>query len=160
MSLSENFIKNEHYLDKWCERSLSVQLFKNELEVIYGTKNPSGRITPEKQQQVLDLVVKENFFVAWCKDKTRPKPLWKKSHNTPKTTTEEFEIPLEEIKTKLLAKMVELGINTETNKVDVLIAFLINSKADDFWLDEYYGESVTLQYIYITNDELKKIAND
>lgn len=159
MTLSENFIKNQRYLDNWCEQSLSVRVFKKELEAIYQTKNPSGRTTPKKQKEVLDLVVQDNFFVGWCKSKTLPQSLWNQTDdNDIKTDTEEFDIPFEEIKEKLLEKMEQLNISTEKNKVDELIAFLISFKSEDFWIDEYYGESVMLQYIYITNDELKGIT--
>jgi len=156
MSLSENFIKNQRYLDNWCEQSLSVRVFQKEIETIYQTKNPSGRITPKKQKELLDLVVQDNFFVCWCKSKTLPQSLWNQTDNDEiKTDTEEFDIPFEEIKVKLLEKMKELNINIEKNSINELIPFLISFKSEEFWINEYYGESVMLQYIYMSNDALK-----
>lgn len=157
MSLSENFIKNERYLDNWCEQSISTHVFRKEVKAIYGTRYPSGRITPEKQKELLDLVVNDNFFVCWCKEKTYPKPLWEEHHNTPKSTTSVFDIPIDDIKEKLIEKIALLGIKSD--KINDFLNVLINDKSEDYWIDEYYGESISLQYIYITNENLKTMIN-
>lgn len=143
-----HYLKNKRVNQsaEYYQRAFSISLFPELLTVVYGTDNPSGRINPEKQKELYQLIDNTYFFAIWPVKKSFEKNAWNEQQ-----ADAVFKTP---------KKLIKHCLNSEINVSEEKLNDVFNTLKKDiqtYEIDEYYGEYIWFEYIKIPKADLLKI---